>query len=161
MYSTKSISTWSGSFMVKKRLPSPDRVIFPAMIPSLLKIAADFFKSGDRKDRCSSWNFSGAPDENSRYWSSLTLKKMLCTTPFESFRRHCDSTAVPGAVLQARASSSTKSRTVSRFILVGRRPVVGIRGRIGLFAVGFAHGDRKSTRLNSSHLGISYAVFCL
>src|SRR5437899_9149858 len=26
--------------------------------------------------------------------------------------------------------------------------------------VGFK-GDRKSTRLNSSHLGISYAVFCL
>src|SRR5437899_7180993 len=25
----------------------------------------------------------------------------------------------------------------------------------------FASGDRKSTRLNSSHLGISYAVFCL
>src|SRR5262245_26136563 len=24
----------------------------------------------------------------------------------------------------------------------------------------FEHGDRKSTRLNSSHLGISYAVFC-
>src|SRR5258705_6862587 len=25
----------------------------------------------------------------------------------------------------------------------------------------FTHKDRKSTRLNSSHLGISYAVFCL
>src|SRR5205814_9084636 len=25
----------------------------------------------------------------------------------------------------------------------------------------FLAGDRKSTRLNSSHLGISYAVFCL
>src|SRR5205814_10462473 len=25
----------------------------------------------------------------------------------------------------------------------------------------FTLGDRKSTRLNSSHLGISYAVFCL
>src|SRR5688500_19754117 len=25
----------------------------------------------------------------------------------------------------------------------------------------FAEGDRKSTRLNSSHLVISYAVFCL
>src|SRR5947199_5616591 len=25
----------------------------------------------------------------------------------------------------------------------------------------FKHQDRKSTRLNSSHLGISYAVFCL
>src|SRR5262245_62605495 len=29
------------------------------------------------------------------------------------------------------------------------------RGRPGV------HADRKSTRLNSSHLGISYAVFCL
>src|SRR5205814_9117175 len=28
-------------------------------------------------------------------------------------------------------------------------------------AAGAAVGDRKSTRLNSSHLGISYAVFCL
>src|SRR5258705_7303965 len=28
-------------------------------------------------------------------------------------------------------------------------------------AVGAALLDRKSTRLNSSHLGISYAVFCL
>src|ERR1039458_3796829 len=26
--------------------------------------------------------------------------------------------------------------------------------------VGHRRGDRKSTRLNSSHLGISYAVFC-
>src|ERR1035441_3947418 len=26
---------------------------------------------------------------------------------------------------------------------------------------GIVHRDRKSTRLNSSHLGISYAVFCL
>src|SRR5205814_10689315 len=25
----------------------------------------------------------------------------------------------------------------------------------------YTDGDRKSTRLNSSHLGISYAVFCL
>src|SRR5262245_15357248 len=30
---------------------------------------------------------------------------------------------------------------------------------IGIWAKGFE--DRKSTRLNSSHLGISYAVFCL
>src|SRR2546426_5141191 len=27
--------------------------------------------------------------------------------------------------------------------------------------LGADHGDRKSTRLNSSHLVISYAVFCL
>src|SRR5699024_11792618 len=32
-----------------------------------------------------------------------------------------------------------------------------------LFAIGFGVllGDRKSTRLNSSHVSISYAVFCL
>src|SRR5437899_4913989 len=43
----------------------------------------------------------------------------------------------------------------------------GFRGRIGgdPCAVGgrgpLGRKDRKSTRLNSSHLGISYAVFCL
>src|SRR5262245_65042010 len=38
------------------------------------------------------------------------------------------------------------------------------RGRDDVVFVGFedrAPADRKSTRLNSSHLGISYAVFCL
>src|SRR5262245_63871688 len=30
----------------------------------------------------------------------------------------------------------------------------------GLFRPWAERGDRKSTRLNSSHLGISYAVFC-
>src|SRR3712207_8964812 len=36
--------------------------------------------------------------------------------------------------------------------------------RLGLFddlAELFSRGDRKSTRLNSSHANISYAVFCL
>src|SRR3712207_7015485 len=35
------------------------------------------------------------------------------------------------------------------------------RGLGGRAAAGGAHGDRKSTRLNSSHANISYAVFCL
>src|ERR1039457_5887318 len=34
----------------------------------------------------------------------------------------------------------------------------GLRGRQGCLLL---RGDRKSTRLNSSHLVISYAVFCL
>src|SRR2546426_6238340 len=34
-----------------------------------------------------------------------------------------------------------------------------IRGRVA--ETGATHEDRKSTRLNSSHLVISYAVFCL
>src|SRR5438034_7404137 len=42
-------------------------------------------------------------------------------------------------------------------------PHLGRRGRVpavSAYRVG-AHGDRKSTRLNSSHTVISYAVFCL
>src|SRR5256885_16205071 len=40
----------------------------------------------------------------------------------------------------------------------------GVEGKHPLHANAagdLAHGDRKSTRLNSSHLVISYAVFCL
>src|SRR5438045_6582758 len=46
-----------------------------------------------------------------------------------------------------------------------------LEGRVGIFSSGTPRRsqpkqqsreeDRKSTRLNSSHLGISYAVFCL
>src|SRR5262245_63029640 len=35
------------------------------------------------------------------------------------------------------------------------------RGYGAAYLRGFQEADRKSTRLNSSHLGISYAVFCL
>src|SRR5690625_7930077 len=35
----------------------------------------------------------------------------------------------------------------------------GCRGAFALILIG--DGDRKSTRLNSSHVAISYAVFCL
>src|SRR5688500_19505482 len=46
---------------------------------------------------------------------------------------------------------------------VTRRPAdrrLELRQRISIFAFGQLK-DRKSTRLNSSHLVISYAVFCL
>src|SRR3712207_7309860 len=36
-----------------------------------------------------------------------------------------------------------------------------VRGRAGLDADQAGRQDRKSTRLNSSHANISYAVFCL
>src|SRR5262245_62836726 len=37
---------------------------------------------------------------------------------------------------------------------------VGPRGAGEFKEIGWDEADRKSTRLNSSHLGISYAVFC-
>src|SRR5882757_7732210 len=44
-----------------------------------------------------------------------------------------------------------RSRTSGRSLLSERRPYAGLR----------TPRDRKSTRLNSSHANISYAVFCL
>src|SRR5689334_24689009 len=45
-------------------------------------------------------------------------------------------------------------RPVVPVVLLRRRPASHRRGRV-------RHQDRKSTRLNSSHSSISYAVFCL
>src|SRR5437899_8963105 len=45
---------------------------------------------------------------------------------------------------------------------LGRRVDSGaVLTGLGRCAPNLPRGDRKSTRLNSSHLGISYAVFCL
>src|SRR5690625_6176979 len=49
--------------------------------------------------------------------------------------------------------------------VMGGRPgmISGATGAIAVVIVSLviSHGDRKSTRLNSSHVAISYAVFCL
>src|SRR2546426_6124969 len=70
-----------------------------------------------------------------------------------------------------RAGDSTAASSWSRFPRCGSRespsrsrftgsldPRVAGRGRAGASGI---DRDRKSTRLNSSHLVISYAVFCL
>src|SRR5262245_62258214 len=50
--------------------------------------------------------------------------------------------------MSGKSISSAKRRKYSTRAASGKRVVTGAT-------------DRKSTRLNSSHLGISYAVFCL
>src|SRR5207302_6850995 len=70
----------------------------------------------------------------------------------------------PGVLAQAalqrgRAVSQLAGRlllSVPRLALRPRRP-----GVLGLPRLDESRGDRKSTRLNSSHVKISYAVFCL
>src|SRR5256885_13184619 len=53
--------------------------------------------------------------------------------------------------------------TLFRSLLTGGRLEVGLGtgGTAESFEAFGVQGDRKSTRLNSSHLVISYAVFCL
>src|SRR3712207_6965466 len=58
-------------------------------------------------------------------------------------------------VLRGLVTSVTDGRVVMR---LGERSITGVAQP----EVTFNHGeDRKSTRLNSSHANISYAVFCL
>src|SRR5258705_5432030 len=52
---------------------------------------------------------------------------------------------------------SVRSRRYDRF----RAPTSSTRARREALGGDHPDTDRKSTRLNSSHLGISYAVFCL
>src|SRR5205814_4570795 len=65
---------------------------------------------------------------------------------------------LPGAARERLDEVARHGRRTERRVVV----LAGHREREMLAAVEAADaGDRKSTRLNSSHLGISYAVFCL
>src|SRR5438045_7867013 len=74
----------------------------------------------------------------SSLFPSTTLFRSPWSTPFWT-RRRCSATP----------NSMTARSSLSRMTIL-----------CGVLKVGAVH-DRKSTRLNSSHLGISYAVFCL
>src|SRR5262245_63994536 len=75
------------------------------------------------------------------------------TTLFRSLRR----------VYRANAPFDLARAPVPRFDLLGNRPRprLTVQTQRGCPLACEFCGDRKSTRLNSSHLGISYAVFCL
>src|SRR3712207_8888920 len=60
---------------------------------------------------------------------------------------------------QPRSQASYASDTSVRLIATDLRP--GLRLLVPVVDVLHALSDRKSTRLNSSHANISYAVFCL
>src|SRR5690606_41840441 len=67
------------------------------------------------------------------------------------------------AVDRDRLALEGERARVARAVAGDDRPVAGL-GRPGAEARALRHDrrrDRKSTRLNSSHVKISYAVFCL
>src|SRR5688500_19194287 len=81
----------------------------------------------------------------------------------------CSTMATEGMVVSTRDAETTAARSgVLEFLLVNHPldcPVCDKGGECPLqdfsYTFGPAERDRKSTRLNSSHLVISYAVFCL
>src|SRR5205814_8504818 len=105
------------------------------------------------------------PTSRSRMFFLLTLRRPPRYTLFPYttlFRSGVRQIREVGAVQNARriAADDLRRRLVRK--KAGRRhrrievqPRVVAQHRFEL------PGDRKSTRLNSSHLGISYAVFCL
>src|SRR5256885_9994236 len=75
------------------------------------------------------------------------------TTLFRSIRRR----AQPAAATVSRKCHPTRPvETICR-----RQVVIRARRDAAVLVVRVLDEDRKSTRLNSSHLVISYAVFCL
>src|SRR2546430_7771023 len=74
-------------------------------------------------------------------------------------RRPPRSTLFPYTTL-FRSSAHVETRLADLFIY-RERPIKATRGFGKLFLREVNNPDRKSTRLNSSHSQISYAVFCL
>src|SRR5438045_6552103 len=78
------------------------------------------------------------------------------TPEFYTLSLH-DALPISGSAGDRGAIGSKGQRHVER-----RRAVyAGIAGAVSAVRAGDPYADRKSTRLNSSHLGISYAVFSL
>src|SRR5437868_12362707 len=109
-----------------------------------------------------------AVGSNARCGSEVLTVNELSTTSVDEALRCV--VAASAAAAQA-SDTSAASGNVSRHLLTGEllnwTPLLG--GLSTLFDVlrpgevgqRLRRGDRKSTRLNSSHVSISYAVFCL
>src|SRR5437899_8110548 len=100
----------------------------------------------------------------------LFLSSTICFF-FLMIRRPPRSTLFPYTTLFRSRETAAQRRTAIEGSLIEERGNLSIGGNNGgsspevAVRIGEKEGDlgrdRKSTRLNSSHLGISYAVFCL
>src|SRR5690606_40171586 len=66
-----------------------------------------------------------------------------------------------GSLLAPRRALAGLAQDISDMKAPADCNILGGAGKIPFICFDLAGGDRKSTRLNSSHVKISYAVFCL
>src|SRR3712207_8204860 len=78
------------------------------------------------------------------------------TTLFRSGARRRARSAVHAGLRRIDRRRAERQRLIRRYGDPPRRPWIYL-----IVATGDIYEDRKSTRLNSSHVNISYAVFCL
>src|SRR2546428_10255823 len=96
--------------------------------------------------------------QNSTLFPYTTLSR---SAPLDAPRRHATRLLPPG-LRRSTARGSLRRRTADRLAAQGGRlGSVDVRTSERGGKEGSAEVDRKSTRLNSSHDQISYAVFCL
>src|SRR5207249_12146245 len=84
--------------------------------------------------------------------------------PYTTLFRSGIADHVPGSVDREpprRAAAADRAKVRHRAIGVQKCVCVGGCIRVTADLTTSVDGDRKSTRLNSSHVSISYAVFCL
>src|SRR5262245_62804667 len=77
------------------------------------------------------------------------------------WRTVLDNLMLPLEILRENRDTRAPARALSRQRASALLAPVGLAGAEHRQPRELSGGDRKSTRLNSSHLGISYAVFCL
>src|SRR5690625_6593943 len=111
-----------------------------------------------------------------QYWKAITLWSLLKgVNNLQIKESHCaDAGALPRShfvtehteklILKINLKPTDRiHHHVGQITTHHRFPLVGFSRRVGSIRCPYHRGyvDRKSTRLNSSHVAISYAVFCL
>src|SRR3989442_6247560 len=91
------------------------------------------------------------------YDSGMTCPRCQHANPQGA--RFCEECATPLA--RTCSNCGTPLSVTAKFCHACAHPVAAATGTESRFASPEAYTDRKSTRLNSSHVRISYAVFCL
>src|SRR3712207_4166160 len=116
-------------------------------------------------DMCRSLGFASTPTDYKR--TNVRFVPSRDKRPIQA-RFHCGSGTPCPLTLPVTVTRRFIMQKARRHMLCMLRPLVGVwfqelfhSSRRGSFHLSLTVLDRKSTRLNSSHANISYAVFCL